>query len=325
MAFFEPGEAQDDAYLQLRYPTHPFAEESRTHLEQLWAMAEPFTDLQLPRRARRSFHAAYWEVYLTAALLDAGLPLAARGRRHFRGKGPDLQVGMRPKVAWVEATASTPGAGVDHVREAGNRVRAVPDDQIKLRLLASIDEKKAKYDHYVASGLVDVGEPFIIAINGAMVPSAQLELALPRIVRCVYPFGHEVLELDLKRHAITGSHYEFTDCVGKASGATVSTDWFGRIENAGTSAVLYSCADVWNPPQVLGADFVLVHNPLATNPLPRGFLKRGREYWAEKDELRWQHHGASRSACGDSRDRASRDKSNANVCSHADWLRGQGD
>ena len=36
-------------------------------------------------------------------------------------------------------------------------------------------------------------------------------------------------------------------------------------------------------PDNMGEDFVLIHNPLATNRLPYGFLKVGREYIPYED------------------------------------------
>jgi len=292
MPFLEPGDVHDETYLHLRDDCHVFAVESRRHVEELWSNAAPFVDPKLPLRARRLFHPAYWELLLAASLVDAALPVAPNNQRRYRSKGPDIQVGITPVTAWIEATAVTPGQGVDQVREGGNRVRTVPDGSIKLRLLAAIHEKKTKHDHYVRTGLVSADEPFVIAINDALVPSAFLELRVPRIVRCVFPFGDEVLEVDLAKHSITGSHHEHSDSVSKSSGASVPTDLFERPDYAGISAVLHSAAEVWNPGSVLDAGFILVHNPLATSPLPHGFLPRGREYWKESGELKCKMHCA---------------------------------
>jgi hypothetical protein len=47
---------------------------------------------------------------------------------------------------------------------------------------------------------------------------------------------------------------------------------------------------------VEGDDFRLVHNPHAKWPVPRGFFKRGREYWLEGDEIminNWNDHSKS--------------------------------
>lgn len=290
MPFFQAGEAQDSTYQHLRDAAGVVAAESKAHVEDLWSTTAPFSDPRLPQRARQDFHSSYWELLLAASLIDAGLPVARRNRRRHRSKGPDIQVGDKPVKAWVEATAVTAGQGADLVPAAGNRIRTVPDDAIKLRLLAAVHEKHEKYKHYLTRGVVQAGEPYIIAINAALVPSAFLELTIPRIVRCLFPFGHEVLELNLAAKAITGSHHEYSDSVTKASGAPVSTDAFERSDYAGISAVLYSSANVWNPVPVLGGDLILVHNPFAASPVPRGFLPKGIEYWKESGQLRSTIH-----------------------------------
>jgi len=56
--------------------------------------------------------------------------------------------------------------------------------------------------------------------------------------------------------------------------------------------VIYSNADACNYPRVLGDDLIVVHNPLAISPLPRGFLHVGRECWREDKTLVIHTHDA---------------------------------
>jgi hypothetical protein len=74
----------------------------------------------------------------------------------------------------------------------------------------------------------------------------------------------------------------------------VSTSGFLSTENAVVSAVVYASADIFNHPSRAGLDFVLVHNPNCTDRLPRGFIKRGLEYWKEGEQLHWSDHDAKR-------------------------------
>ncbi|HEX9870723.1 MAG TPA: hypothetical protein VGC99_19435, partial [Candidatus Tectomicrobia bacterium] len=78
----------------------------------------------------------------------------------------------------------------------------------------------------------------------------------------------------------------FRDSIEKKSGEIVSTNVFLDPEYASMSAVLYSSVDALNRPKVLGSDFILVHNPLARNPLPLGFFAFGVEYWKDNNELK---------------------------------------
>jgi hypothetical protein len=67
-------------------------------------------------------------------------------------------------------------------------------------------------------------------------------------------------------------------------------DVFLDESSADVSALLGSCSDELNRPDVPGADFVLIHNPMAATPLPRGWLPVGHEYWVEGEELHQHIH-----------------------------------
>jgi hypothetical protein len=42
-----------------------------------------------------------------------------------------------------------------------------------------------------------------------------------------------------------------------------------------------------------GAEFTIVHNPRATNPLPDGWLELGDEYWLDGSDLRHVRHAVN--------------------------------
>ena len=273
----------DPAYEALRLGGHANAVAARQEFEPLWAAAAPFLDSDLPRNATMQFQQAFWEVYLAAALLAMGKRLISRDRRGEGG--PDI-FQADPDV-FYEAIAVTPGTSADRVEEAEPLVpRPVPDDQVSLRLASGLAEKLAKYLRYRKSGLAPPGHPFVIAINAGGVPSAVLERSIPRIVRTVFPVGDEVLHLDPTTNKITGVSYEYRPWIAKKSGAHVPTSFFESEGIHGISAVLYSAVDPCNVPSELGADFVLVRNPRAVNPLPPRSLPRSREFWVEGDRLR---------------------------------------
>jgi hypothetical protein len=86
------------------------------------------------------------------------------------------------------------------------------------------------------------------------------------------------------------AQYSLQASVSKDTGSEVRTDTFLHPDSRHVSAVLYSAADPLNRPAQIGADFVLVHNPHAIAPLPRGFLRCGREYWKEGEQLHSHYH-----------------------------------
>lgn len=143
-------------------------------------------------------------MYLVAAALDLRLPVKPRCERRFANRGPDLQLG--DVDAWIEAVAVTPGTGDDAVRPAElGKVHDVPHDAIKLRILNGLSEKQCKYEKYQAEGVVRSPEPCVVAINAGLVPSAHLELPIPRVVSAVFPFGMPAVRINKETGEIVDS------------------------------------------------------------------------------------------------------------------------
>ncbi|MGB7414993.1 MAG: hypothetical protein WA902_12365 [Thermosynechococcaceae cyanobacterium] len=132
------------------------------------------------------FHQHFWEIYLAASLLEAGLNLQDSSGRD----GPDLCIKADDgSKVWMEAVTAAPGQGIDAVQEVEiGTVRSVPDNQIKLRLLNAFAGKIKQYKRYRDKNLVSSEEQYIIAINAAQVPLARLEREISRIVRSLYLF-----------------------------------------------------------------------------------------------------------------------------------------
>lgn len=280
--------AIDPLYASIREGDADHTREARILIESFWQAAAPYVDHDIQSKAAVSFHPHFWELYLTASLLRAGLPLVPRAERRVRGRGPDLQL-TRPNV-WIEAIAATPGNGPDAVPDGeGVPCRPVPDDQIKLRILTAIDEKFKKFQKYVSDGTIGPSESCVVAVNTGLAQQKRGDLEPPRIVRCLFPFGHEVIEISPRDGRVVGRRHEYQPAVMKRSGATVPTTGFETPGWARVSAVIHSAVDVFNGTTAMGREFVVVHNPQATNPLPHGLFKLGTEYWAEGQSIR-RHH-----------------------------------
>ena len=274
--FIEQG--TNEVYEAIREEINDRCGEARAFVGRLWGRVGQFLDSDFPSKLCRQFHQHFWELYIATTLYDSGLRLEKRGRV----KGPDILLQNANQRTWVEAIAVAPGDGADAVTEATpGEVRDVPDDQIKLRLTNALGEKFRKYQHYVSKSVVSNSDPFIITVNAAMVPSAHKERELPRIVRTLFLIGHEVLRIDKETMGLVGSTYEYQGQVLKRSGTGIPTTAFQDPRYEGISAVIYSCSDVFNHPDVLGSDFVTVYNPLARNPLPRNFFQRGSVFWVD--------------------------------------------
>jgi hypothetical protein len=277
-------EGTDHIYAVMRRPRTEYENECRSAFERLFTLAIPFLDDELELRLRRDFHSVYWEVLVAASLLESGAKLVPRTRRTPRKSGPDLL--SEAPLVWIEVATVTPGIGPDAVPQpATAEAYSVPDDQILLRLIQAIVEKRGKHKKYLDRGWLRPTDPYLVAINPGTLPSGKSELPLPRIVRAVFPFGHFTVSMDNTTSRITESYYQYRPAITKALGATVSTSLFDDPAFAAISGCLYSVADVFNPPRTLSGSMILVHNPLALARLPQGAFSGMIEYWRDGDVL----------------------------------------
>jgi hypothetical protein len=278
MTFFTHLNAPDEIYRILANSDWQPARSAREFIENTWPRVAPFLDDDFPQKAAREFNAHFWEMYLAVALLDAECDLVTREERGSNEEGPDFL--LRTGVA-IEAVAKKPGTGDDAVQQLiDGTAQSVPDDRIKLRILNAIDDKRRKLARYVEKGTHSAATPFVVAVNAASVPSARLEHDLPRIVRALFPFGHLQVRINPQSMEITSSSYQRQDGVAKASGTLIRTDTFLAPDGpVGISAVLSSCTDSVNRPNVAGGDFVVVDNPHARAPIALGTLPAREEYF----------------------------------------------
>jgi hypothetical protein len=282
--FGEGAPARDAAFLHIVESTRPEPKRARDLIDSLWRQTAAYLERGIPNRMRFEFHACFWEMYLAAILLDHQLQVVSREKRSHSSKGPDIQVGNVD--AWFEAIAAAAGEGPDAVPGYSfGKVARVPDEQFKLRLMGAIQTKFLIYQSYLSKGWVKESEPFVIAVNAGDIPHVHQELPLPRIISAVFPFGYEVVRFDVQTNAYVDSHFTHQGDVRKKSGASVPTTYFEQEPSRGISAIVYATADAFNCRGMPGADFILTHNPLATAPLPRGFLPVGRECWRDGKEL----------------------------------------
>jgi len=290
--FGEGSPPTDAAFRHIIESSRTEPRQARELVESLWRKTAPYLEQGIPNRLRFEFHACFWEMYLTEVLLDQKLPvIATEKRRHRARKGPDIQVGS--VEAWFEAIAATAGEGTDAVPGYSfEDVAPVPHEAFKLRLTAAIQEKLRKHQRYLRKGLVNGSEPFVIAVNGGAVPHVYQESFPPRIVCVLFPFGPEAIRFDLRTNTFGDSYFTYQGEVKKKSGASIPTTFFEQEESRGISAVVYSSAEAFNCGGVPGCDLILVHNPLALAPLPRGFLGVGHEWWRGGDRLVRHAHNA---------------------------------
>ena len=204
-----------DPWFQAVAGPSPKAQEARALVNKLWQRTKDYLDSNLWYKARDDFLPRFWEMYLTAVLLDQGHPVVPRDKRRTRPEeSPDVQIGHVD--AWFEATAKTSGMGLDAVPDYElGRAGRVPDEAVKLRLTAAIDDKFRKYNDYISKGIVKPSEPFVIAINMARVRFIFQEKTVPRILSVLFGIGDEVVHIDRGTRQIVGYSFDRQDCITK--------------------------------------------------------------------------------------------------------------
>jgi hypothetical protein len=276
-------------------------------IESLWRTYYPIVGTEenaFRGDLRAQPYARLWEMYLAVALGNSGFDLAKK-----RNEGPDVQ--LRNPTVWVEAVVSTdgakgnnngiqPGAEVPEILLSESGCGGPPEDAIILRCLSSVDAKLKKLNGYrdskgndrlgyVDKGIVKETEPYVVALNIYKTSFAQLDHQytpnhIPTIVKALFGYGESVFLSG--RGSSNRIDYIYRPHVTRTQ---VRTDIFFQDEYSGVSALIVSKEGYWSwrhrIPASLSETFILVHNPLAENPLPKLWLNNGHELWIEQGEL----------------------------------------
>jgi hypothetical protein len=231
----------------------------------------------------------FWELYLAHGLNSSGISLQPQARTKQNQKGPDL-FAANPDV-WIEAVMPGLGTGPDAMEYPSmGVVYDTPVDSFILRLQNAFETKARRMAKYMEEGPIQPGQATVIAISGALLPTAIGEGPVPRILKAILGIGNIVVDIDRRTGQIVRHFVEHRDQVEKKSGAAIKTAPFLDPAYSHISAVVYSPYNWVTHPEKPGVDFTVIHNENATIKLRRGWLPVGDEYWREGDELRSKTH-----------------------------------
>lgn len=245
--------------------------ERRFLFEDCYKNYKPFQDANFLKEITTRFHQRTWEMYLNTLFIKNGRQLKKdRGDNHA-----DLQIMRKQSLIHVECIAVTHGDATNpdavpkmYVAEDIEHIVAsdVPEDKILLRITHALNDKHKQYKKRVVDGRVSENEPYIIAIN-----TGELEHPehLPRILKAVFAIGY--LTLRMRKNGLPVSNppsfWGRREIISKTNNEDINMTFFERDENKGISAVIYSNSNVLNYLTKKKNDIILVHNPLATNPI----------------------------------------------------------
>ena len=282
----------DPGYINLS--TSTLLKKKKELVKNLLVRFEPYADIGFEESLKRKgeFIGRCWEMIVGVTFLEQGetlIPRLENGKR-----GPDIGI-RREKINWIEAVSCTSGTGDDAVPAIRyGEIMDVPVRAMILRVGNAVGSKVTKYDGYVKDGIIKSDEPFIIAISKGDIP--HVDAHPPVILRYLYGIGNQALEIPIDKNTgkpseVVESMFVLQEHIKKSSGNTVEVGFFGDLANAKISGVIYCKNFIFNHPQPLGSDFVLLKNPNATNPLPKDFLSRGAEYVLMGDKLIYEDRG----------------------------------
>jgi hypothetical protein len=171
----------------------------------------------------------------------------------------------------------------------GFGAREIPYEKMLLRWTAALKEKRDKLEGcppkiqgYRAKGIVQDGDPYVVAINACRLSSLAQEKGpsgLALAVEAVFPVGPWAFPILEKDGRLGEPFRSVRPFIKKENHAEVRVDNFLDAAYAGVSALL-GCSTCYAPDG--GLELVVVHNPLAHNRLPVGFLGTTTEYLAEQ-------------------------------------------
>lgn len=216
------------------------------------------------------------ELYVIEALFNNNIKLEHKGNK-------GLDIWIENIKGWGEFVAATD----DEVGKNRSLEGIIPPDENYhlLRLTSVINTKICKAKRDMEKGLVKDAEPIILFVSSCGLRDPFLLTPkgfISSYLRTVFPLGETVLYVNPVAET-SEMRRDYKLGIPK-KGISVSNDFFLREENAHISAIVFSFQTIlqhYFSPEVKfesGDDFVIVHNPLAKNPIPIGLLRSHHEY-----------------------------------------------
>lgn len=208
------------------------------------------------------------------------------------GEGPDFRVETPRGVVLVEASVMSPdGLPCDWLSDRPGQVYSLPHEAMLLRWTSQLSDKRKNHVDDIAQGRVAAEHPFVIALNSMRLsrdPRDPIENGIsqwPFAVEATFPIGPLAVTVDRVTGKFGTTYQSLRFSVSKRAGVEIPTGNFLDPEYACVSALI-GCAACYADESVRAKfngqpPYFLVHNPLAANPLPIGWLPGAIEYAAE--------------------------------------------
>jgi hypothetical protein len=218
-----------------------------------------------------------WELLLAQHLHDQGHELTCVGN------GPDLRLEHGGVRVWVEAVCpeptNLPADWLEGSKPGEFKVFNFPHEEILLRWTTVFDAKFSKLKTYLEKGTVLPTDAYIIAINGCQLgitPGARGITQMPFGVETVFPVGPLRYSINRATNKIEGASISPRFSIINHNNTSIPTTPFVDPVYSGVSAV-FGCAMDRRHGTPLAMH--VVHNPLATVPVPHGLFGVDEDEW----------------------------------------------
>jgi hypothetical protein len=280
---------------------HPFYKElcepdqitkvRRQHINAIWQWysSNKLADNNFVTDFPKNTKQRWWELETAWFLHNCGYNLS-------KGKaGSDFLCKRENSVFEVEAVAPTPGKEghpnfvpkILHTKNLGERERIE-----LLRLTSAIYDKGEKHLRDTKKGYSNPSLPFVIALSPADLPNMFSGSDMPAALKAVYGIGGQYCNFDPATGHFLSRKWKCRPQLHKTTlpQEPISTQVFcpecGTEPYTKVSALLYSTLNIWvhgypYSPCEHQNKFVVIHNGDCVNPLPKGSIRAGTEYWLE--------------------------------------------
>lgn len=208
-----------------------------------------------------------------------------------QGAGPDFRIKTPNGDVLVEATVPSPdGLPPEWLQFQPGVVKSMPHEAMLLRWTSKVADKRKKHVEDIAKARVDAATPFVIAINSVRLgywPEENGISQWPFAAEATFPIGPWAVPIDPKTREMGTAYQSLRFSIAKRPGVEIPTGAFLDPEYSCVSALI-GCAACYAEEGIAAKfggqpPYFLVHNPLATNPLPIGWLPNAIEYAATRN------------------------------------------
>lgn len=233
----------------------------------------------------------YWQQFSEVLFGHSLLGFEFNGLTHNNGVGPDFLIEKNGQKIWIEVITPEPKGLPDEWINHRLGASSLPHEAMLLRWTAAIKEKCEKLNDYIKKKIVGLQDCYVIAVNSRLLRAGGDQECCPQLFGISqFPFAAEVVlpvgplqaTVDQDNKKLSTFEHSYREKISKPSGANVPTQTFLKPEFKNISAIW--AADIDESLVVVVEqrfkDMVVIHNPKASNPLPKKILPAQAEYIA---------------------------------------------